>query len=113
MAASVDLFYYFPGCGTCDRARTFLAGKGISIKGERDAKASPMARDACLALARDTDRIVSIKGPRVAELTMKTRPSDGQILDLLLGPQGTLRVPSIKAGRTLYVGFSEEALAKL
>ena len=111
--ASVDLFYHYPRCGTCERARSHLASRGIAIEREVDAKATPMGAEACLEIARRLDRIVSIKGGRVAELGLRPRPSDGQILDLMLGPQRTLRVPSILAGRTLYVGFSVEGLRDL
>lgn len=112
MAASAELFYHFPRCGTCDRARAYLAARGIPIEREVDAKAAPLGREASLDLARRSDRVVAIKGERVTELAMRGRPSDGQLLELLLGPQGTLRVPSLKIGKTLYVGFSEAALEK-
>lgn len=72
-----------------------------------------MGRDACLEMARSLERIVSIKGTRITELALASRPSEGQILDVMLGPQGTLRVPSIRAGKTLYVGFSAEGLSDL
>ena len=42
-----------------------------------------------------------------------SRPGRAELLALLLGPTGGLRAPTLRVGRTLLVGFSEEAYAKI
>ena len=37
------------------------------------------------------------------------RPADDELLARLLGPTGNLRAPTARVGRTLVVGYSEEA----
>jgi hypothetical protein len=50
----------------------------------------------------------------VVQVDLKTsRPGRAELLALLLGPTGGLRAPTLRVGRTLLVGFSEEAYAKI
>ena len=70
--------------------------------------------DAALAVARDVDEIYVAKGKKVVQVDLKTsRPGRAELLALLLGPTGGLRAPTLRVGRTLLVGFSEEAYAKV
>jgi arsenate reductase-like glutaredoxin family protein len=41
------------------------------------------------------------------------RPDRATLLALLLGPSGNLRAPTIRAGRTLLVGFEPETYGKV
>ncbi len=41
------------------------------------------------------------------------RPDDATLLAHMLGPTGNLRAPAIRRGKTLLVGFNEEAYASL
>jgi len=70
--------------------------------------------DAALAVARDVDEIYVAKGKKVVQVYLKTsRPGRAELLALLLGPTGGLRAPTLRVGRTLLVGFSEETYAKI
>ena len=40
---------------------------------------------------------------------MKDAPDDETLVGYLLGPSGNLRAPTIRKGKTLFVGFSEDA----
>ena len=65
-------------------------------------------------MARDVDQIYVAKGKKVVQVDLKTsRPARAELLALLLGPTGGLRAPTLRVGRTLLVGFSEEAYAKI
>ncbi len=66
-----------------------------------------------LALARAAARVVIARGQRVVEFDMKNAPPDDALLKALLGPTGNLRAPTIRKGRTLYVGFSPEVYEQL
>jgi arsenate reductase-like glutaredoxin family protein len=48
------------------------------------------------------------KGQRVVRVDLrKQRPSDEELLALLLGPSGNLRAPTVRRGRRLVVGFDD------
>ncbi len=40
------------------------------------------------------------------------RPDDSRLAELMLGPTGNLRAPTLKIGKILVVGFNEEIYAK-
>jgi hypothetical protein len=48
------------------------------------------------------------RGKKVVTIHMKDAPDDDTLVGYLLGPSGNLRAPTIRKGKTLYVGFSEE-----
>ena len=50
------------------------------------------------------------KGKKVVTFDMKQSPPDDDTLAAhLLGPTGNLRAPTIRRGKTLLIGFNEEA----
>lgn len=50
------------------------------------------------------------KGKKVVTFDMKAAPPDeATLLAHLLGPTGNLKAPTVRRGRVLLVGFSEEA----
>jgi arsenate reductase-like glutaredoxin family protein len=61
-------------------------------------------------LAQAADKIMVAKGKKVVTFDMgKDRPDDDTLAAHILGPTGNLRAPTIRRGKTLLVGFSEEA----
>jgi len=65
-------------------------------------------------VARAVDEIYVARGKRVVHVDVKaSRPGRAELLALLLGPTGGLRAPTLRVGRTLLVGFAEEAYAKV
>jgi hypothetical protein len=66
-----------------------------------------LAREEAARLVRQAERIVVAKGGKVVELA--GGKASAAIVDSLLGPTGNLRAPTIRVGRTLLVGFDEEA----
>lgn len=76
-----------------------LADAGKQRKGPEEA----------LALARSAARVVTARGKKVIVFDMKKDPPDDEtLLAHLLGPTGNLRAPTLRRGKTLLVGFSEE-----
>ena len=62
------------------------------------------------SLLKGATKLVSAKGKKVVEVDLKSEKlSDDELTKLMLGPTGNLRAPTIKAGKTVIVGFSEEA----
>ncbi len=75
-----------------------------------DANKQKQGRAEALALAKTASVILVAKGKKLVTFDMKNdAPDDETLLAHLLGPTGNLRAPTIKKGKTLYVGFSEEA----
>ena len=55
-----------------------------------------------------------MKGKKVNYLNLKTdKPDEDAVLALLLGPTGNLRAPTLRKGKTLVVGFNQEAYDKV
>ena len=60
-------------------------------------------------LLKDIDEIYVGKGTKVVHFDLrKDKPTDDELNSVLLGRSGTLRAPSMKAEKTLIVGFNEE-----
>ena len=75
-----------------------------------DASKERKGRAEAIALARTMNRVIIGRGKKVITLDMKKEPPDDDTLaGLLLGPSGNLRAPTLRKGKTLYVGFSAEA----
>ena len=56
------------------------------------------------------DKVVVARGKKVVTFDMRHDPPDDETLAAhLLGPTGNLRAPAVRQGRTLLVGFNEEA----
>ena len=58
--------------------------------------------------------MIVAKGKKVHTLVIsKDKPSDDELLHHMLGPTGNLRAPTIRAGKTLIVGFNDNAYRTL
>lgn len=81
----------------------------------RSATKEPVEGDAALELLDGVTRLRVAKGKKVVDVDLgEDRPTDEELLALLLGRSGKLRAPTIRTGDTLLVGFHlgmfEEAL---
>jgi len=58
---------------------------------------------------KKASKLVSAKGKKVVEVDLKkTDLSQDEILQLVLGPTGNLRAPTLLVGKKMIVGFNEE-----
>ena len=79
-----------------------------------DARKESRGRDEALALAKAADKVIVARGKKVVTFDMKKQPPDDDTLAVhLLGPTGNLRAPTLRKGKTLLVGFGEEAYRQL
>ncbi len=79
-----------------------------------DTRRSPIKGEAALAVIRDVDELWVARGKQAVRVDLrKMRPANAELLALLLGPTGGLRAPTLRVGRTLLVGFHEDAYAKI
>jgi len=67
-----------------------------------------MEGKAALSAVKDVDEIIAAKGKKIVRYDLKKdKPSDDDLLAILLGPSGNLRAPTFRVGKTLVVGFDE------
>jgi hypothetical protein len=76
-----------------------------------DANKVKKGRAEALALLKQVNRLVAMKGKKVVDvdLTGASRSGDEVLLALVMGPTGNLRAPTLRVGGTLLVGFNEGA----
>ena len=88
----------------------FLAAHKIETKSEVNAKKEQYQLAKAKSLLKSANRLIAAKGKKVTDVDLKTEKlSDEEIAKCMLGPTGNLRAPTLRRGKTLYVGFSEEA----
>jgi arsenate reductase-like glutaredoxin family protein len=73
-----------------------------------DANKAKLDHAAALTMARQVDRVIATKGKKRTELDMRQKPSDDEVIALLLGPTGNIRAPLVRIGKTLVVGFDPD-----
>jgi arsenate reductase-like glutaredoxin family protein len=79
-----------------------------------DATKDRRGRDEALKLGKAADKVVVARGKKVVTFDMKKEPPDDDTLAAhLLGPTGNLRAPTLRKGKTLLVGFNEEAYRQI
>ena len=79
-----------------------------------DTRKSPITGEAALAVTKDVDEVWVARGKKAVHVDLTaSRPPKAELLQLLLGPTGGLRAPTLRVGRTLLVGFNAEAYAKI
>ncbi len=64
------------------------------------------------ALLKNASRLIVAKGKKVDEFSVGARPSPNAV-DAMLGPTGNLRAPTARKGKTIVVGFNEEAYERI
>jgi hypothetical protein len=79
-----------------------------------DARKHKFGRADLPAVFRGGERLVVAKGKKLATFDLAARDVDWEaIAAVALGPSGNLRAPTIRKGKSFYVGFGEEAFAAL
>jgi arsenate reductase-like glutaredoxin family protein len=65
-----------------------------------------------LAVLAGVEELYVAKGRSVLRFDLvSARPSDEELLQLMLGRSGKLRAPTLRSGPTLVVGYNQELLA--
>jgi arsenate reductase-like glutaredoxin family protein len=95
---------------SCKKAQGFLGKAGTQVTETVDARKERYEGADALALLVGIDTLVAARGKAIARFDLKKdRPADEVLLAHLLGPSGNLRAPAARIGKTLLVGFNEEA----
>ena len=74
---------------------------------ERIPASRKLGRDTAEALARAAQRVVVAKGRKVR--SWSGAEIGEEAIEAMLGPTGNLRAPTVRSGKTVLVGFEEDA----
>ena len=86
----------------------------MQVLDQADARKAQRGPEDALQLAKAAQKIVVAKGKKLVVLDMRVdRPDDQTLLSHLLGPTGNLRAPTVRRGKTLLVGISDEAYEQM
>jgi arsenate reductase-like glutaredoxin family protein len=114
VAKTIDWRYHRKGCTTCKKAEGFLEEHGCKVKETADASKDRKGPTEALAVLDGMSKLIVARGKKTVEIDLKKgRPEDAELLALLMGPTGNLRAPTMKVGKTVLVGYNEEAYAQV
>ena len=66
-----------------------------------------LGRDDAEGLAKAASKLIVAKGKKVTHFSVGAKTTDDAV-DAMLGPTVNLRAPTLRAGKTLLVGFNED-----
>jgi arsenate reductase-like glutaredoxin family protein len=105
---TLDWMYHRKNCTTCTKSDTFFAANKVQIQNVVDCKKEVLQIDDAMKLLKGVDKLYATKGVKVVEVDLKkANPTKEQLAELLIGPSGKLRAPTVKHGKTVVVGFNE------
>lgn len=91
-----------------------MAARGLTAREVVDARKDPLAKRETVSILRGTNKVVAMKGKKVVTYDLKREPPvEKELLGNIMGPTGNLRAPALRLGKTLVVGFNEEAWSEL
>ena len=94
--------------------KTSIGKKKVQTKTIVNAGKEKLQKKDALALAKGMSHLYAAKGKKVVHYDLKKdKPSQADLLKVMLGPTGNLRAPTWKKGKTLVVGFHAETYADL
>lgn len=106
--------YHRKGCKTCQRAQDFLTKNKVQQPEFVDARKDTLSKKDAMRIARESQEILAAKGSKVVHLKLKgEQVTDKDIEAAVVGPTGNLRAPAFKVGKTLVIGFNEDAYKKV
>jgi arsenate reductase (glutaredoxin) len=111
-------FYWYPKCGTCRKAKKWLADRGISVN-EVHIVENPPSREELAQLYQKSGlplkKFFNTSGMKYRELGMKDKvntASEEELLDILASDGMLMKRPILTDGEKVAVGFKEEEYQK-
>jgi len=75
-----------------------------------DARKQKLPKRETVPILRGTQRLIVARGKSIKDWNLKKDPPmEKELFSAIMGPSGSLRAPSARVGKTLLVGFSDEA----
>lgn len=83
------------------------------MKSEADARKTKLSGKDALGVLAGADTLYVAKGKKYLKIDLKSKEAtEAVLLGLILGPSGNLRAPTIKVGKKVLVGFSDEVYSE-
>ena len=71
-----------------------------------------LGRSDAAAMAKKASKVIVAKGKKVTEFKPGGKAPKACV-DAMLGPTGNLRAPTLRAGKTVVVGFNDEVFSAI
>jgi hypothetical protein len=94
------------------KASEFLESNGIGIETRLDARKEKIGPKAAMSLVSGTGEVWAIKGNK-KRIFDPGKDDPAEMLAAIIGPTGNLRVPTLRIGDRLVVGFHEGVYSQL
>lgn len=79
----------------------------MTVVEQVDSRKLKYGGEEAVELARGANKLWVMRGKNVRHFDMKKdAPTDDELKQVMLGPTGNLRAPTIRAGKKLFVGFN-------
>jgi len=88
-----------------------LEASDIKVK-ETVPASRKLGADDAREILEPASKLIVAKGRKLSEFKLGAAAPD-EAVSAMLGPTGNLRAPTLKVGKTVVVGFNEEAYAEL
>jgi arsenate reductase-like glutaredoxin family protein len=99
---------------TFKKAQGFLGQESVAVSETVSAAKVRYTAKEALKLLDGIDKLIALRGKKIEIFDLKQdRPADDVLIAHLMGPTGNLRAPTARIGKTLVVGFNEEAYRDL
>lgn len=86
-----------------------MEGRPLTVRETVNAAKTRIGAKDLAAVLEGVTRIHAAKGKKITTLDLaKDKPSRAQLEEIMLGPTGNLRAPTIRRGTILLVGFNQE-----
>ncbi len=108
---NIDWAYLRKGWASCNKAQAVFAEKNITITTEVNAGKEKIAGDDAWNLLQSASEIVIGRGKKFSVFDPAGDDQEA-ILKQALGRTGNLRAPTLKLGKKLIIGFSEDMYAQ-
>ena len=102
-----NFYYWSADSEECYSADRFLSDNAIPCPTKTDHAASPIRGRAAVQIARNSRKLIIIHGRETSKLAITAEIPDQVLAGLLLDRDGYLRVPCVRVGGAVVVGFSE------
>jgi arsenate reductase-like glutaredoxin family protein len=87
-----------------------MDARGLEATERIPASRKLQAKDA-RAILKESSKLIVAKGKKISEFDVSKKVS-AEAVQAMLGPTGNLRAPTLRVGKTVFVGFNEDAMAE-
>lgn len=108
-------FYWYPQCGTCQKAKKWLTAHGFDVKPIHIVENPPTAQELKQLYelsGMELKKFFNTSGKKYRELNMKEKikqESEAALLEILASNGMLIKRPIVTDGSKVTIGFKEEA----